>query len=517
MTDWKSGQILGDRGLRFFRQFHGNTYIAEILKPVDAGIEPHYTKVLFKSLDVDLSEYAYACFHLVPEELITLPSFLPEMEVRLYFPDGTVESKFATTVADNDHACLEIYRVAASFYMTQSKKGICYAELICFDIPIAGFVFNTDSDSVFGPWNVPDIDPLDEYSLDEAAERYKESIDDKSGETKSTLANDDFENALQSFISSEQEHDKSMPKETEQTEESTDDTPDSVIEPISPLKALDCLTGLHAVKEKLQAYEKVVKFNKMRLDNNLPANLLPLHAMFLGSPGTGKTTVAKRMGLLLHRAGVLSKGHVVIKERATLLGPNYSMEESNTLEAIEQAQGGILFIDEAYQLYQPNDPRDPGKFVIEALMTALADESKRDWMLILAGYPDEMKRMFEMNPGFKSRIPESNIYIFDDFSEGELMEIAERYLERNSYSLSPEARLALLKRLAGDYASRGNDFGNARHVLNMIQTEILPAMAVRVMSESNINAEMLSLIQPSDIPNQMRKLQPQRPHIGYRA
>jgi len=193
------------------------------------------------------------------------------------------------------------------------------------------------------------------------------------------------------------------------------------------------------------------------------------------------------------------------------------MEESNTLEAIEQAQGGILFIDEAYQLYQPSDPRDPGKFVIEALMTALADESKRDWMLILAGYPDEMKRMFEMNPGFKSRIPESNIYIFDDFSEGELMEIAERYLERNSYSLSPEARLALSKRLAGDYASRGKDFGNARHVLNMIQTEILPAMAVRVMSESNINAEMLSLIQPSDIPNQMRKLQPQRPHIGYRA
>lgn len=517
VTDRKSGQILGDRELRFFHQFIDRYYISEIFKPFSAGFGPYYVHPTFKSFNADISEYSYVCFHLSPEESITLPPFIPEMEVRIYFPDGTVESKFVTPELDEGDSYLTTYHVAAPFYMTQLKKGICYAELISFDIPIAGFVFNTDSYTVFGPWYVPDIDPLDEYSLDEATERYKKSIDDNSGETKSTFTDDDFENALQSFISSEQEHDKSMPEETEQTEESTDDTPDPVIEPISPLKALDCLTGLHAVKEKLQAYEKVVKFNKMRLDNNLPANSLPLHAMFLGSPGTGKTTVAKRMGLMLHRAGVLSKGHVVIKERATLLGPNYSMEESNTLEAIEQAQGGILFIDEAYQLYQPSDPRDPGKFVIEALMTALADESKRDWMLILAGYPDEMKRMFEMNPGFKSRIPESNIYIFDDFSEGELMEIAERYLERNSYSLSPEARLALSKRLAGDYASRGKDFGNARHVLNMIQTEILPAMAVRVMSESNINAEMLSLIQPSDIPNQMRKLQPQRPHIGYRA
>lgn len=117
------------------------------------------------------------------------------------------------------------------------------------------------------------------------------------------------------------------------------------------------------------------------------------------------------MGMILHRAGVLSKGHVVVRERATLLGQNYNSEAENTIAAIKEAQGGILLIDEAYQLYQPNDPRDPGKFVIDTLLTALADETNRDWMLVLAGYLDDMKRMFDMNPGFKSRIPESNIYL----------------------------------------------------------------------------------------------------------
>ena len=258
-------------------------------------------------------------------------------------------------------------------------------------------------------------------------------------------------------------------------------------------------------------------FNKKRAECNLPTLKLPLHAMFWGSPGTGKTTVAKRMGWMLRHVGVLSKGHVVIKERATLLGPNYSCEETNTLAAIEEAQGGILFIDEAYQLYQPNDPRDPGKFVIEALMTALADESNRDWMLILAGYTDEMKHMFEMNPGLKSRIPESNIYIFDDFTENELMEIAERYFVRNRYLMTEDAKTALSIRLGNDYRNRNRGFGNARHVINMIQTEILPSIASRVFDMENPDVEALSQILSCDIPKPQNLVQGSRPKIGYCA
>lgn len=280
---------------------------------------------------------------------------------------------------------------------------------------------------------------------------------------------------------------------------------------------IDNLIGLKSVKEKLSVYEKVVLFNKMRKDYDLSAPSLPLHALFLGSPGTGKTTVAKMMGYMLAKAGVLSRGHVVVRERATLLGPNYSMEESNTLKAIDEAQGGILLIDEAYQLYQPADPRDPGRFVIETLMTALADGSRRDWMLILAGYHDETLRMFEMNTGLKSRIPESNIYVFDDYSESELLEIAERYLERHQYSLSAEARKALSRRLRADYLRRDKSFGNARHVINLIQTDILPAMAVRVISDFRPGVTSLSEIQADDIPAPVKTLSHSRQRIGYCA
>lgn len=108
--------------------------------------------------------------------------------------------------------------------------------------------------------------------------------------------------------------------------------------------------------------------------------------------------------------------------------------------------------------------------------------------------------MFEMNPGLKSRIPESNIYIFDDFSENELMEIAERYFERNSYSLTEDARTALAIRLGNDFRNRDRNFGNARHVINIIQTEILPSMALRVMNTENTDTESLSLIHSRDIP-----------------
>ena len=134
-------------------------------------------------------------------------------------------------------------------------------------------------------------------------------------------------------------------------------------------------------------------------------------------------------------------------------------------------------------------------------MTALADESNRDWMLILAGYPDNMMKMLNMNPGFKSRIPDSNIYVFDDYTEQELMEIAENYLTSNHYSLSDEARSALAKRVNIDYLHRDKNFGNARYIINMIQTDILPAMARRVTSAETFDCKTLTEILPCDIPS----------------
>lgn len=406
-----------------------------------------------------------------------------------------------------------IWCVEYPFTTAYDRNGVFYAELLCMEYPIAGFVFATDEETESGKWFGTDIEPLDEYSANAVMDRW---IAIQHPESHSPQAETmDFDKLLDDFIAGQKEKADS---DTD-TDESDMDSENESGNNESLLSTLDHLTGLRSVKEKLTVYERVVRFNKMRSERGLPSTTSPLHAMFLGSPGTGKTTVAKMMGAMLHRAGVLSKGHVVVRERATLLGQNYNSEAEKTIDAIEKAQGGILFIDEAYQLYQPSDPRDPGKFVIETLLTALADDSNRDWMLVLAGYSDQMKRMFDMNPGFKSRIPDSNIYIFDDFTESELMEIAEKYLERNNYTLSNDARLALTRRLNADYSRRDKTFGNARHVINMILTEILPAMAVRVITAGLDDDASLTEIQAADIPSPLPSLSlaSTRPRIGFVA
>ena len=136
-------------------------------------------------------------------------------------------------------------------------------------------------------------------------------------------------------------------------------------------------------------------------------------------------------------------------------------------------------------------------------------------MLILAGYPKEMERMFDMNPGLKSRIPESNIYIFDDFTEAELVDIAEKYITRKQYTLSEDARVALAERLKADYCQRERNFGNARHVINLIETEVLPAMAVRVTTDGADDEFSLTEIKATDIPKPVLKPVEARPRIGF--
>lgn len=373
---------------------------------------------------------------------------------------------------------------------------------------------------------LPGEDAIDKFLLeyavedDEAAlpESVTPSTSQDADETPtSTFTEEDFDRLLDDFIRSE-----STASDEEATDGAASDEEASsasdVLPPSEPLlKSMDFLVGLDSVKAKLAEYEKVVRFNSWRTSRQLPVMSMPLHAMFLGSPGTGKTTVAKMMGMMLRRAGLLSQGHVVVRERSMLMGNCYGDQEAKTLEAINEAEGGILLIDEAYQLYQPADPRDPGKLVIETLLTALADEARRNWMLILAGYPDEMRRMFEMNPGLSSRIPESNIYVFDDLDEGQLMQVAERYFDANEYTLSPEAYTALSRRIAVDYARRSRSFGNARYVRNLIQSDIIPAMATRVVNCGISDVRTLTTILPADIPEPVPMIACPRRPIGFVA
>ncbi len=490
------------------------------------GIRLPWDDTLYKSLDAREGQYYYVRFNIEHTFGDNPPKIMPELEIRLFHPDGKkVEIDFLEPRCES----LENYEdsrwyVEFPFDSTSDNKGVFYAELLCMEHPIAGFVFDTAGLDIQGRWLWADIQPLDEYSLAMAKAR----IDQQLPERKVAHETDELTEMINDFIKKELA-DKSESNDSEDS--GADDLPsvssdyddaaqekeleDETLEMQEPEFSLDMLTGLQSVKSKLKVYEQVMLFNKKRSSMGLPTASLPLHSMFLGSPGTGKTTIAKYIGEMLHKVGVLSKGHVVIKERATLLGQNYNSESEKTLEALEQAQGGILFIDEAYQLYQPNDPRDPGKFVIETLLTALADDSRRDWMLILAGYPKEMKRMFEMNPGFKSRIPDSNIYIFEDFTETELMEIAENYLTRHHFTVSSDAREALIARLNHDYTVRDKSFGNARHVVNMIQTEIIPSMAVRIISTDINDVEGLSEIKACDIPMSAKPIKPTRPRLGF--
>lgn len=259
------------------------------------------------------------------------------------------------------------------------------------------------------------------------------------------------------------------------------------------------MVGLEDVKERVTACTAMARMNRLRLRAGLHTPAMPLHALFLGSPGTGKTTVAHLMGRILHDAGVLSSGHVVVRERSSLIGRYYGTEEENTLKALEEASGGILFIDEAYQLYRPDDPRDPGCLVLESLMTALADEKRRDWMLILAGYTAPLLEMLATNPGLASRLPACNHYYFADFNPRELLQIAENYLHDNDFHLSPGARFRLAELLDCDWHFRDTTFGNGRHVNNIITAQILPAMARRLSAIEHPTHSQLTTIIAEDI------------------
>ena len=169
-----------------------------------------------------------------------------------------------------------------------------------------------------------------------------------------------------------------------------------------------------------------------------------LHSLFLGRPGTGKTTICKIYGSLLRQAGALSKGHVIICDRSTFIGTLWGDEERSTRQVIDMAKGGVLMIDEAYLLNSSN-PHDPGKMVIPLLMNILADESQRDIAVVLCGYKGPMQKLIDLNPGLQSRFP--NKFEFPDFTIDELLEILQPRHGKSMFTYYRQPiRLAILKR-----------------------------------------------------------------------
>lgn len=223
------------------------------------------------------------------------------------------------------------------------------------------------------------------------------------------------------------------------------------------------LVGLAPVKRRIREIAAFLLVTKARQQLGLDADPPSLHMCFTGNPGTGKTTVAMRMAKILHRLGYVRKGHVVAVTRDDLVGQYIGHTAPKTKEVLKKAMGGVLFIDEAYYLYRPENERDYGQESIEILLQVM--ESQRDdLVVILAGYADRMQRFFSSNPGMASRIAHN--IDFPDYQPDELLQIADLMLEQQHYALSDDARVTLQEYIARRLEQP--HFANARSIRNAI-------------------------------------------------
>ena len=196
------------------------------------------------------------------------------------------------------------------------------------------------------------------------------------------------------------------------------------------------LVALRPVKTRIREIAALLAIDRLRREADLTSQPPSLHMSFTGNPGTGKTTVALRMAEILHRLGYVEKGHLVSVTRDDLVGQYVGHTAPKTKDVLKRAYGGVLFIDEAYYLHRPENERDYGQEAIEILLQVMENDRDR-LVVILAGYKDRMDEFFASNPGMASRV--AHHIDFPDYTPEELMEIAQRMLERQDYRLSPAA------------------------------------------------------------------------------
>ncbi|MEW6312763.1 MAG: CbbX protein [Pseudomonadota bacterium] len=223
------------------------------------------------------------------------------------------------------------------------------------------------------------------------------------------------------------------------------------------------LIGLKPVKTRIREVAALLLVDRLRRKFKLGAETPTLHMCFTGNPGTGKTTVATRMGEILKRLGYVREGHLVTVTRDDLVGQYIGHTAPRTKEVIKKAMGGVLFIDEAYYLYKPENERDYGQESIEILLQVM-ENNRDDLVVILAGYKDKMERFFQSNPGMRSRI--AHHVDFPDYSPDELLAIAKLMLTRQNYRFTEAGERAFAEYL--QLRMRQPHFSNARSVRNAL-------------------------------------------------
>ncbi|WP_276967075.1 CbbX protein [Metallibacterium scheffleri] len=255
------------------------------------------------------------------------------------------------------------------------------------------------------------------------------------------------------------------------------------------------LVGLAPVKQRIRDIAALLVIDKLRMNLGLQAETPSLHMSFTGNPGTGKTTVAMRMAEILHRLGYVRKGHLVAVTRDDLVGQYIGHTAPKTKEVLKKAMGGVLFIDEAYYLYKPENERDYGGEAIEILLQVMENQ-RDDLVVILAGYADRMDTFFKSNPGLSSRI--AHHLDFPDYSVDELQQIAERMLTQRHYRFGDGAAEVFLHYLQRRIAQP--HFANARSVRNALdRARLRQASRLFAERERELSQDDLTTLLPADL------------------
>jgi len=257
---------------------------------------------------------------------------------------------------------------------------------------------------------------------------------------------------------------------------------------------IEKLVGLSNVKEDIEALMDFVKIQKLRQEHGLSGSSISLHTAFLGNPGTGKTTVARLIGEYFKALGILKKGHIVEVSRADLVAEFVGGTAAKTNKVIDKALDGILFIDEAYSLAEGGD-NDFGKEAVNILVDRMEKERER-LAVFLAGYTDKMEAFLKSNPGLSSRV--SRRFYFKDYTGSELMQIFEKLLDKNQYTMNEECLKKMEQYFSYLYDIRDEHFGNGRVVRNTLE-KLIKAQSDRLAEVENVTYDMLKTITIEDI------------------
>ena len=261
------------------------------------------------------------------------------------------------------------------------------------------------------------------------------------------------------------------------------------------LAELDGLCGLDQVKRDVKSLTNLVKVRRLREEAGLPVPPMSLHLVFLGNPGTGKTTVARLLAKLYHAIGVLPKGQLVEVDRSGLVAGFVGQTALKTQEVIQKAIGGVLFIDEAYALVNQDNGNDFGREAVEVLLKNMEDHRK-DLVVIVAGYSQLMEKFIHSNPGLESRF--NKYFYFEDYDGAQLFTILQSMCAKNGYVLTPEGEALARRELMDLYEDRDENFGNARDVRNLFE-QAVARQSDRVARLEAPTREQLMELRPEDL------------------